>query len=74
MIQCAECGAIKRDVNHWILLWLERDGRRFCAVPFEEDPAMQREAGVSAVCGHGCATKSLAKWMYAMRFQEAVCR
>lgn len=70
MITCSNCGAIKRDVNHWFLAWLEREDMRFCVVPWDTDPALQFEAGVFKLCGHNCVTKTLSEWMFKCQMQH----
>ena len=63
MIICSQCGTPKREVNHWYLVWAEREGKRFCVVRWEDDPTLESEEDVYKVCGQNCVTKALSSWM-----------
>src|SRR3974390_2496491 len=55
---CSQCGTLKREVNHWYLVF--RDSRGFDITPWEEDWVRQAD---EHLCGRTCATKSLERWM-----------
>lgn len=61
MISCSQCGTPKKLVNHWWLLWSERQDERICFTPFDLDPAMQREDTVQKLCGTDCLHKAVQK-------------
>lgn len=69
-VSCSQCGIEKREVNHWWLAWSERRGTRFCFVPFELDPAMQRETTVQKICGEACLVKAVVKHAETLRLMQ----
>lgn len=54
MISCSQCGALKRDVNHWFIAWTDKAGQRLCITPLEADPVMAEMDGVLILCGQWC--------------------
>jgi hypothetical protein len=57
MTVCSQCGALKRDVNHWWFGWTERLGQRICIVPWNFDSALVHEPHVEKLCGQSCVVK-----------------
>jgi hypothetical protein len=62
MLVCSQCGALKREVNHWFVAWTDRDGQRFCFAPFDVDPSMAREERVQTLCGDRCLHKAVQRF------------
>jgi hypothetical protein len=55
----ATCDIVKREANHWHLVWVDRNGA-FGSAPFSEQVITQlKRADIDAkwVCGQGCAQK-----------------
>jgi|KBSMisStandDraft_5_1062788.scaffolds.fasta_scaffold00073_23 hypothetical protein len=61
MIVCSQCGAIKKEVNHWFLAWTDKGGRRFCFMRMDDDPGMATEEGVRTLCGQWCLHQEVQK-------------
>jgi hypothetical protein len=62
MITCSQCGAPKREVNHWFVAWTERHGERFSFAPFDADASMATEEGVQTLCGDRCLLKAVQRF------------
>jgi len=65
------CHAVKGQINHWYLAYVERE-TRFCFVPFDDDPAMQREEGVMAICGQFCLLRAVQRHLESIQAGLAV--
>lgn len=61
MIVCTQCGAIKREVNHWFIAWTEREGRKFCFISMDTDPAMANRNYTHNLCGQSCLHRAIQK-------------
>jgi hypothetical protein len=62
MVACSQCGALKRDVNHWFIAWTDKSGQRFCFTSLDADPVMARESGVMILCGEWCLHQAIQKY------------
>jgi hypothetical protein len=71
MTHCFMCYAEKKLVNHWYLAYVERTSR-FCIVPFDDDPAMQREEGVMPICGEFCLHRAIQRHLENIRSGLAI--
>jgi len=61
MIVCSECGAIRKDVNHWFLVWTDQRGRRFCFMHTDGYPERANQVGVLTLCGEWCLHQAIQK-------------
>ena len=61
MIVCAQCGAIKREVNHWFIAWTEKQGRKFCFISMDTDPSMANRSATQSLCGQSCLHRAIQK-------------
>lgn len=67
--RCDICGKLKLESNHWWMVKLAnvpyvQDGhhpRQFALVPWNSEES--RDAKVHHICGEGCATKALERFM-----------
>jgi hypothetical protein len=60
---CDECGAVKRDVNHWFKIVSTSDSLRLVSWNFELGGYEQDHLRVKHICGDACVTKAVAKFM-----------
>jgi len=66
---CNICGTVKLESNHWWMITLGnvlcfdegQPSRRFTLLPWNEDQS--RNPDVYHVCGEGCASKALERFM-----------
>ena len=70
MITCSQCGAPKRDTNHWQFGWLERDGQKLCLVPWSYDEHLANEPTIQKLCGDQCAHLFLQKYLDVLKVKS----
>lgn len=66
---CDICGTSKLESNHWWMITLgdmpcfqeDLPARHFTLTPWDEDAS--RNPGIHHICGEGCATKALERFM-----------
>ncbi len=72
MIVCSHCGALRNEVNHWFIAWIDKGGKRFCFMPMDADPIMAREDGVHAICGQWCLHQLIQKYTDSMAARKPI--
>ncbi len=60
--ECAVCGALKRDVNHWWLVSVA-DGAVAVLAVTKWHPTLAAFSGRRPTCGHNCTQKLVERWL-----------
>lgn len=71
-VTCDECGALKREANHWFKAIASKELHRFEICPFREELTGYPENGKRELdlCSESCAVKVMSRAMGAPRFSE----
>jgi hypothetical protein len=70
MITCSQCGALKREVNHWFVAWIERHGEQFSFAPFDADASIAMEERGQTLCGDHCLLKAVQRFSDSLAFNR----
>lgn len=65
IIQCDECGAVKKEVNHWFKAFAASTNASLMFFQW-----LQNSPGID-LCGQECATKVLQRWMATGKLEGA---
>jgi hypothetical protein len=65
--ECAVCGALKRQTNHWWLVWIAEiissEGHRSELEITAWTPELCKSERRSAACGSNCTQKLVERWL-----------
>jgi len=61
VVQCDECGTIKKQANHWYTARLSDDGGELIIGRLKE--GVEPPEGTADLCSHECLFKAVNKWM-----------
>lgn len=60
---CDECGAHKKETNHWWILIPESNSQAIHIYRYHESITTAAHVAMSDLCSEQCVTRAIGKWM-----------
>ena len=58
-VKCDQCGALKKDTNHWFTAFVDAPSKRFLIVVTDDNSESMRYTHKLDLCSESCAAKAM---------------